>query len=292
MTAPLISVIVPVWNSPDRLAECLTALGAQTYPLDRFEVLVVDNGSTDTTAEVASSFPFVTLLREPVAGSYNARNRGLSVAAGEWVAFTDADCLPAADWLERGAEAAGVHAGAGVLAGRVDVFRADEEASDACAKFEQMFSFRQSSNVHKGLCVTANWMSPRRILSDLGGFDGALKSGGDGDMARRVAAAGHPLVYVDDMAVRHPARGSLGALLGKRRRVVGGAWARLRGPLRSLRVLKSTLGNGARKVLELIRERELGGLDRLKLAGIVALSVAVEVGELLRLSVGGQPARA
>ena len=65
---PLVSVIVPVWNSPDFIARCLRALEAQSYPRDRFEVLVVDNGSTDSTAEAIRRFPFATLLVELLGG--------------------------------------------------------------------------------------------------------------------------------------------------------------------------------------------------------------------------------
>jgi glycosyltransferase involved in cell wall biosynthesis len=56
------------------------------------EVIVVDNGSTEDSKNVAQSFDFVTLLEEPDAGSYAARNRGLSCVKGDYVAFTDSDC--------------------------------------------------------------------------------------------------------------------------------------------------------------------------------------------------------
>jgi len=89
---PFISVVIPVWNSSDMMGKCPAAIGAQTYPRDRCKV--GDNGSTDETAEATRSFPFVTLLSEPVASSCRARNRGLASARGEYVAFTDADCIP------------------------------------------------------------------------------------------------------------------------------------------------------------------------------------------------------
>src|SRR5262245_37657845 len=120
---PFVSVIVPVWNSPELIAICLSALTAQTYPRDRFEVLVVDNASTDSTAEVARSFPIATVLLERTPGSYHARNRALKEARGEYVAFTDADCIPAPDWLEKAIESALRHPNAGVFAGRIELFR-------------------------------------------------------------------------------------------------------------------------------------------------------------------------
>src|SRR5688572_5665963 len=97
---PVVSVIIAVWNSPCQIRQCLAALERQTLPRDQFEILVVDNGSTDDTAAVAHAVPGVTVIEEARPGSYAARNRGLVAARGEYVAFTDADCLPAPDWLE------------------------------------------------------------------------------------------------------------------------------------------------------------------------------------------------
>lgn len=64
MGKPFISVIIPVFNGARDLVRCLSALHAQSYPSDRFEVLVVDNGSTDNTVEAASVHPFVKVLKE------------------------------------------------------------------------------------------------------------------------------------------------------------------------------------------------------------------------------------
>jgi glycosyltransferase involved in cell wall biosynthesis len=115
----LISVIIPVWNSGALLRRCLEALARQTLGPDCFEIIVVDNGSSDDSAAIANSFPGVVLLSEPRPGSYAARNRGLARARGDFIAFTDADCVPAPDWLEQALAAARRHPGAGVLAGRI-----------------------------------------------------------------------------------------------------------------------------------------------------------------------------
>ncbi len=98
---PRISVIVPTYNRRATLARCVAALRAQDYPEGEREVIVVDNNSTDGSTDFIRHEPGVVLLREPRQGAYAARNRGLRRAAGEIVAFTDADCVPRHDWLAR-----------------------------------------------------------------------------------------------------------------------------------------------------------------------------------------------
>ena len=86
---PLISVVVPVFNDEARLAGCLDALAMQTWPASHREVIVVDNGSVPPVALRAGAAR-VIVERRP--GSYAARNAGVAAAAGEILAFTDADC--------------------------------------------------------------------------------------------------------------------------------------------------------------------------------------------------------
>jgi glycosyltransferase involved in cell wall biosynthesis len=97
MPVPLLSVIVPVWNDESRIGQCIDALKRQSLDSALFEIIVVDNGSTDSTATVVSRYTNVVLLYEPQPGSYAARNTGLRHARGEYVAFTDSDCVPEED---------------------------------------------------------------------------------------------------------------------------------------------------------------------------------------------------
>ena len=97
-----VSVIVPAHDAADLLPRCLDALAAQTFP--RFEAIVVDDGSSDGTAEVAERHalaPKVVRLRGG-AGAGAARAAGVQEAGGHLLAFTDSDCEPAPDWLAAG----------------------------------------------------------------------------------------------------------------------------------------------------------------------------------------------
>jgi glycosyltransferase involved in cell wall biosynthesis len=93
-----VSIIVPTWNGAGRIEHCLAALSSQNF--DRpFEIIVVNDGSTDNTLEVLAQYPRVRVISQPNAGPAAARNRGVREALGDIVAFTDDDCQPLPDWL-------------------------------------------------------------------------------------------------------------------------------------------------------------------------------------------------
>ena len=101
MKSDTISVIIPLWNKRAEVGAAITSVLAQTArPL---EIIVVDDGSTDGSAEVAEAFtsPLVRLIRQPNCGVSAARNRAMAAARGEWVALLDADDEWRPDFLEK-----------------------------------------------------------------------------------------------------------------------------------------------------------------------------------------------
>jgi glycosyltransferase involved in cell wall biosynthesis len=100
-----VSVIVPCLDSKRYIGACLEALLAQTFPRDRYEVILVDNGSTDRSVEIAREYargnPVRVLVEGARRGSYAARNTGVRAARGRILAFTDSDCEVCPTWLER-----------------------------------------------------------------------------------------------------------------------------------------------------------------------------------------------
>lgn len=93
---PTISLVIPVYNEADGLKACLDSIAAQTVMPD--EVIVVDNNSTDGSAEVAARYTFVTVLHEKTQGTIAARDRGFDAAAGDIIGRIDADCILKPDW--------------------------------------------------------------------------------------------------------------------------------------------------------------------------------------------------
>ncbi|NJD60840.1 MAG: hypothetical protein C3F13_06900 [Anaerolineales bacterium] len=98
---PKISVIVPAYNSQNTISSCLSGLLDQTNLDDSYEIIVVDDGSKDKTKEIIESYPGVRYLQITHGGPSAARNAGANVAAGEILAFTDADCIPSQEWLSQ-----------------------------------------------------------------------------------------------------------------------------------------------------------------------------------------------
>jgi len=94
---PFVSIIVCSYNGAKTLAACLESLGRIDYP--NYEVILVDDGSTDNTREIAARFPDVRYLHQTNHGLSHARNHGAAIAKGEIFAYTDSDCMADPDWL-------------------------------------------------------------------------------------------------------------------------------------------------------------------------------------------------
>lgn len=98
---PKMSVIVPAYQAGDAIDRCLEALEHQTVPRESYEIVVVDDGSRDETADRVRSHDGVRLLSQAHAGPACARNLGAKHARGDLLLFTDCDCEPMQDWIER-----------------------------------------------------------------------------------------------------------------------------------------------------------------------------------------------
>lgn len=100
MLTPKLSVIVPVYNASTTINVCIESLLNQTVDKNDYEIIVVDDGSTDDTAKIIISIPGVTLIKQRNQGPAVARNKGVEHAKGEIILFTDSDCVPKANWIE------------------------------------------------------------------------------------------------------------------------------------------------------------------------------------------------
>lgn len=217
-----VSVIVPVYNHWELIPSLMAKLERQTLPSDRFEILVVDNGSDDVPA--APPLPGnARLLHCPTPGSYAARNRAIDEAEGQVLAFTDADCLPTAEWLETGLKRIEQHPDPEVIvAGGVRMVARDPDNPTPYELYDMALGIPQQRYVQRGYAVTANLFVPRAVFDLAGRFDATRFSGGDAEFCRRAVSLGAALEYDGAALVEHPARSDWQELAGKARRVKGG----------------------------------------------------------------------
>jgi glycosyltransferase involved in cell wall biosynthesis len=205
---PEVSVVIPARDAEGSLPPLLSSLSRQTLAGDRFEVIVVENGSRDRTAEVAERGG-ARVVREQVGNRSRARNAGVRAAAADLIAFTDADCVPALSWLESLLDCRGR---APLVAGAVVV--STGPSPNALERFESRWRFSQSAWVQQGWAATANLCVERFAFEAIGGFEAAYRHiGEDADFCLRAGRAGFALEYCEDAVVMHDAERQLGPLL-------------------------------------------------------------------------------
>ncbi len=216
---PMVSVIVPTKDREAELDECLTALFALDYPRDRYEVVVVDDGSTDGTAAVAGRHPCHLVSNDRNRGQSYSRNAGAQRASGEILAFLDSDCVTEPGWLRDLVPHFSwprVAAVGGYVAGYYDRSRLD--------RYEQVAS---SLNMGERLLLaaddpgtfyvpTCNLLVRHAAYDAVEGIREDLRVGEDVDLCWRLRARGDYLLYVPQGSVRHKHRNRLAAMARRR----------------------------------------------------------------------------
>ena len=222
-----ISIIIPVFNDNERLFFCLKALEKQTYPKENYEIIIVDNGSDKSVYSISNKFARVKVDYEAKPGSYSARNKGILLAKGEILAFTDSDCIPAEDWLKNGVEQLLKLNNKGVIAGNINMFYKNPKHPNSVEIYDSITHLQQEKMVTKAhFGATANLFTSKKVFENVGLFNSELKSGGDAEWGKRAYDYGYPIVYADDCCVAHPCRNSLSSILKKAARVSGGRYKR------------------------------------------------------------------
>jgi cellulose synthase/poly-beta-1,6-N-acetylglucosamine synthase-like glycosyltransferase len=289
---PFVSVIIPVFNDRDRLKICLQALEKQTYQSELYEIIIVDNGSVDNLEELVKQHSQVSLVSEQQKGSYTARNKGISLAKGEVLAFTDSDCIPEKNWLETGVKQLLSIPNCGIVAGKIKIFFQDRNYPTSVEAFDSIFNLNQQKYVEKHhYGATGNLFTFKKIFSEVGYFNASLKSGGDAEWGKRVFARGYSVIYADNTCVEHPARNSLAQLTQKVIRQTRGSYdmnqTQTRGILTTFLLgFKPPLRSAYRKAFltKLLKSRS----RKFKLFTIIILIYYVSLFEKIRLQLGGK----
>ena len=200
------SVIIPAYNAEDVLPRCLRALEHQTIPQDQYEVIVIDDGSADRTAELAEAGG-ARVLRVNHVGPAAARNAGAELARSDIIVFTDADCEPAPDFLERILDPFD----APVVSGARGVYRTQQ--SSLVARFVQLEYEERYQRIvrveaEQGTvdALDTSYAAYRRdVFLEAGGFDARFLHAAveDHELSFRLAHEGHIFRFVPAAAVYH-----------------------------------------------------------------------------------------
>lgn len=207
--APPVSVIVPVLNGEATLRQCLTSLLKTDYPARHREILVVDNGSTDRTEEIVKSFP-VRYLCEPRRGAAFARNRGIEASRGQFLAFTDVDCVVTTNWIRemvRGFDSEEI----GGVEGEVMDFPGTSPVERYLARRRTWSRQARDHNPLAPFVVTANVAFRREVFECIGSFDVRFPDAGGEDVDiswRFFRDSGLSINYNPKMVVFHRHRAS------------------------------------------------------------------------------------
>ena len=212
---PLLSVIIPHLNQPEALTACLDSLKSQTVDRAAFQVIVVDNGSTELPRAVVERYPGTLLLQEDKAGPGHARNRGVEAASGEILAFIDADCRAHPDWLKCALSALEAAPRRTILGGDVQIWHEPHTEVTAVEAYETVFAYRFKLYIEQhGFCGTGNLVVRKQDFDQIGRFQG-IEVAEDIQWGRQALSAGYSFRYVPEMIVYHPARASLRELCVK-----------------------------------------------------------------------------
>ena len=195
-----VTIVIPAYNAEKTIGLALSAALAQGCPV--CDVLVVDDGSTDGTAEAVKRYPHARYVRQKNAGPAAARNTGWKNSDSEFVIFTDSDCVPEPGWAKRLMEGFTGEA-VGAATGSYDIANADsllprlihEEIKDRHVFYKDEVKFFGSYNV----------AVRRSVLAETGGFDEGYRraSGEDNDLSYRVLKAGYTIRFVPGALVAH-----------------------------------------------------------------------------------------
>ncbi len=202
--APRVSVVVCTYNGASTLRECLLALEQQTYP--DFEIIVVDDGSTDQTSQILKDFPDIKKITQENHGLSVARNRGIEAAQGDVVAFTDSDCMPDADWLYyliQALEAEGTAAVGGPnISPPAHQWIQAAVAAAPGSPSHVLFNDRRAEHV-----PGCNMAFRKQALLEIGGFNPVYrKAGDDVDVCWKILDLGYEIAFSPSAVVWHHRR--------------------------------------------------------------------------------------
>jgi len=193
-----VSIITPAYNSGSTIVACIESLRAQSYE-GQYEIILVDNGSTDNTVELAEMAGVDKIIRAPCATVYGARNEAIACSKGDVLAFIDSDCIADQDWLLRGVE---VLDNCDVVSGHILPQESEKQLLYYYDKYvARAHSDRNGTPVN---IAAGNAMMKRSVFESVGGFDATLQTAGDSIFSMQARKNGFEIQHSAESIVYHP----------------------------------------------------------------------------------------
>jgi glycosyltransferase involved in cell wall biosynthesis len=287
-----ISVIVPFYGMElASLERCVEAILGQEDPGGEVELIVVDNHPARVLAGEFRAG--VRVVHEPRAGSYAARNTGVRSARGSILAFTDADCRPDRHWLREGLRALRENPEVAYVGGEIVWSFGWEARPGVLELYDSLVHMRQKVYLEEQhFAATANLLVRRFLFEEVGPFDEAHFSSGDGSWGRRVWSMGYGQALCAAAVVHHPARATWGELTRKTRRLRGGELIRAEKAPTLAELWQEVWQDGKWKFRIVRKNRGLFGRWRVYGGFLTVIGLeAVRLREGLRLRWGGKAQR-
>lgn len=199
-----LSVIIPHLNEPDDLRRCLLALDAQRADGIPFEIIVVDNGSSEMPMAACSGIPDLRLVRETVPGPGPARNLGANLARADVLAFIDCDCIAQPGWVRAIVGLMDTSPDVDLAGGDIGILITDPRYPSAIESYESIYSYRARAYVERyGFAATGNMAVRKRVFHAVGPF-GGIATMEDTEWGQRATARGHRIVFLPEARVLTP----------------------------------------------------------------------------------------
>lgn len=211
MNLPFFSIIIPTYARPDKLSNCLAALSKLNYPSDKFEVIIVDDGSPMSLEEVIAPWQSqltLILLKQENQGPSVARNLGANRAQGKFLAFTDDDCAPDVNWLHTLAKESVKNPDCFIGGRTVNGLSDNLFSTTSQLLVDYLYGYyngEETKTRQTSFFTSNNFAVSREIFQSLGGFSEnfPLAAAEDRELCDRALQLGYQMIYVPEALVYH-----------------------------------------------------------------------------------------
>jgi GT2 family glycosyltransferase len=204
----MFSVVIPAYNAKASISKCLDGLVNQSIDRSEYEVIVVDDGSTDSTADIVQDFENVRLIKQDNQGPASARNNGAKHATGDIILFTDSDCIPEKNWIEQMIRPFNDNA---EIVGVKGIYKTDQKeliARFVQAEYEDKYDVLKRDQ-YIDFVDTYSAGFKRKVFLEFGGYDTSfpVACAEDVELSFRMFSRGYKMVFNPNAIVshRHPA---------------------------------------------------------------------------------------